>query len=165
MTGIPVDDADPANLAARFAAHIRAHPGAATDESTLAAWFGTAIAAGREIERDEILADPEKAARLAGIAGQRARTARLTALYGKPEHMNEAEAIALAALGADVTPGDVYASVYRDGEAADAFAASNLAHHGHPTLAKVQLPDGRVVGILDLRPSLERFARGEDEDP
>jgi len=67
---------------------------------------------------------------------------------------------ALVPVDPTVTADDVYASVYRDQAAADAWADANLVHNGHPTLAKVPLPDGRVIGILDLRPALRR-ARGE----
>jgi hypothetical protein len=105
--------------------------------------------------------DPGREARLAETAGQKARTARLTAEHGTPEHLSASGALALAAaahLPVDprVTADDVYASVYLDDAAADAWGESNRVHHGLPTLATVPLPDRRVVGILDLRPSLER---------
>jgi hypothetical protein len=106
--------------------------------------------------------DPEEEARLAGIAEQKARRERMTAQYGAPEQIDVADALALARTAAvpvdpALTADDwLYASVYRDDEAAGAWLESNRAHHGHPTLAKVPLPDGRVVGILDLRPDMER---------
>jgi hypothetical protein len=111
--------------------------------------------------------DPGEAARLAEIAESKARRAALTAEHGKPEHVAGSDALALARTAGipvdpRVTAGDVFAAVYRDEAAADAWAESNLTHYGHPQLAKVPLPDGRVVGILDLRPALEKFAAGEE---
>lgn|ERR1700722_6503270 len=109
--------------------------------------------------------DLEREARLAEIAERKARQARLIEQYGMPETIAAADALALARaalvplLEADpgVTADDIHASIYRDSDAARAWLESNLAHHGHPTLARVPLPDGRVVGILDLRPVLERM--------
>jgi len=94
----------------------------------------------------------------------RVRRQNLIEAHGAAEWIADADALALAAAAgvqADpaVTANDVYASIYRDDAAADAYVKSNLAHHGHPTLAKVPLPDGRVLGILDLRPALERARR------
>ena len=91
-----------------------------------------------------------------------ARRARLTETYGKPEHIGESDALALAmAAGAlpifpAVDPDDVVAHIYRDEAAADGWLDSNRLNHGHPTLAKVPLGDGRVIGILDLRPAVKR---------
>lgn len=104
--------------------------------------------------------DPRRA-RLAEIAEHGERRAQLTERHGKPVHYPEADALALAAaalIPVDPTaaPDDLYASVYRDDEAASAWLESNMISYGHPTFAKVPLPDGRVVGILDLRPALRR---------
>lgn len=95
----------------------------------------------------------------------RQRRERLTAQYGTPEKIDPSDALtlaraALAPVGPDVTPDDVWAGIYRDERAADGWLESNLVHHGHPALAKVPLPDGRVIGILDLRPMT---ARARDE--
>lgn len=108
--------------------------------------------------------DPEREARLAEIADRKARQARLAGQYGMPETISGADALALARtalvpVDPGVTADDIHASIYRDDTAADAWAESNRVHNGHPTLAKVPLPDGRVVGILDLRPALERARR------
>ncbi len=108
--------------------------------------------------------DPEREARLAEIAERHARRDRLAAQHGMPEHVSASDALALARtalvpVDPAVTADDVYASIYRDEAAADAWAESDLTHHGHPTLAKVPLPDGRVAGILDLRPAMERIRR------
>ena len=97
-------------------------------------------------------------------AEDKARQERLIAGYGTPESISVSDALALAAaaqvpVAAGVTADDVWASIYRDTAAADAWLNANLVHHGHPELARVPLPDGRVVGILDLRPSLERARR------
>ena len=97
-------------------------------------------------------------ARLTEIGGHGERQARLVAQHGMPEHISNADALALAATAlVPVEPGVtaddwIFASIYRDAAAADAWLESNLEHYGHPALARVPLPDGRVVGILDLRP-------------
>jgi hypothetical protein len=93
------------------------------------------------------------------------RRARLIEQHGMPEHISGSDALALARtsqvhVDPAATADDVHANIYRDAAAADAWLESNLTHHGHPALARVPLPDGRVVGILDLRPALER-AKGE----
>jgi hypothetical protein len=111
--------------------------------------------------------DPRKA-RLAEIAAHRERRDRLTAEHGQPVAFPASDALALAMtalipVDPAVTADDIYASVYRDEEAADAWLESNLTHYGHPALAKVPLPDGRFVGILDLRPALRREAAERDE--
>lgn len=103
--------------------------------------------------------DPEREAQQAQMAAHKARRARLIRQHGEPEGISAEEALGLARAargdgGPDVAAVDVYASVYRDEAAAAAWAKSNLIHHGHPTLAAVPLPDGRVAGILDLRPAL-----------
>ena len=114
--------------------------------------------------------DPGREARLAAIAGQKARAARLTAEHGTPEHISASGALALAeaarvAVDPSVTADDIYASVYLDDAAAGAWGESNRVHNGIPTLATVPLPDGRVVGILDLRPALERARERGREEP
>jgi hypothetical protein len=110
--------------------------------------------------------DPRRE-RMAGIAAHKARRDRLTAEHGRPVAIAASDALALAMtalvpVDPTVTADDVYASVYRDEEAADAWLESNLVHNGHPALAKVPLPDGRVIGILDLRPALARYAKGDE---
>jgi hypothetical protein len=110
--------------------------------------------------------DPGREARTAEVTAATERRARLTAEHGRPEHVSGPDALALAEgagvpVDPRVTAGDVLACIYRDEAAADAWAESNMTHYGHPLLAKVPLPDGRVVGILDLRPALEKFAQEE----
>jgi hypothetical protein len=105
--------------------------------------------------------DPGRDARLAEIAAHKKRQAKLIRQYGMPEHVSASDALAkamtaLVPVDPRVTAGDVYAFIYRDEAAADGWADSNLTHNGVPTLAKVPLPDGRVIGILDLRPALQR---------
>lgn len=105
--------------------------------------------------------DPGREARRAETAEREARRARLTAQWGEPERISPADALALARtalvpVDLSATADDVYASIYRDDAAADGWLESNLTHHGHPALAKVPLPDGRVVGILDLRPEMAK---------
>jgi hypothetical protein len=101
----------------------------------------------------------------AGQAEHAARRAALIERYGEPKPLGAADALALAAasgvhIDASVTAYQVHASLYRDAAQADAWLASNLEHYGHPTLARATLPDGRVVGILDMRPAI---ARAEQE--
>lgn len=108
--------------------------------------------------------DPDREARLAEIEDHDARRARLIEQHGEPEHISASDALALARTAlvpveVGVTADDIWASIYRDDAAAAAWLESNRVHHGHPALAKVPLPDGRVVGILDLRPELERVRR------
>jgi hypothetical protein len=108
-------------------------------------------------------ADPRKDGliRRADLAERQARRSRLAGQHGTPESISASDALALAMtalvpVDPTATADDVYASVYRDQAAADAWLESNLTCNGHPTFAKVPLPDGRVVGILDLRPALRR---------
>jgi len=102
--------------------------------------------------------------RLAEIEAHLARRADLLEHHGLPEPIDRYRAMALAqdAL-TPVDPGvaadDTYSSIYRDGAAADAWLDSNLENNGYPTLARVPLPDGRVVGILDLRSAMGRARR------
>ena len=111
--------------------------------------------------------DPDLKAARAEVAERHARRARLTGQHGKPESISPSDALALAVtalvpVDPRVTADDVYAFIYRDGEAADAWAESNRVHNGIPTLAKVPLPDGRVVGILDLRPGAKVLERSRE---
>jgi hypothetical protein len=110
--------------------------------------------------------DPDFAAFQAEQAKRRTRRDQLIAEHGRPEEISGADALALVTsarvpVDPTVTPDDVYASIYRDQEAASAWGESNRVHNGHPTLARVPLPDGRVVGILDLRPARKRMAERE----
>lgn len=114
-------------------------------------------------------ADPRKA-RVAAVAEHEERRARLYAEFGQPERLDAADALAQARaamvpVDPAVTADEVWASIYRDDAAADGWLESNLAHNGHPALAKVPLPDGRVIGIMDLRPALDRarLARAQAE--
>jgi hypothetical protein len=104
---------------------------------------------------------------MAGIAEHKARRDRLTAEHGQPVAIAASDALAMAMtalipVDPTVTADDAWASIYRDEDAADAWLESNLVHNGHPALAKVPLPDGRVIGILDLRPALARYAKGRE---
>lgn len=109
---------------------------------------------------------PRDDARLAVIAEHKARRAELISRHGMPEIIAPSDALALAMTGRipidpAATADDLWAGVYRDAEAAAAWGESNRAHYGHPTLARVPLPDGRVVGILDLRPAMRRAQAAE----
>lgn len=100
--------------------------------------------------------DSEREARLAEIAEQHARKARLEERYGVPENIAASDALRLLGITYVTDAADFIGHIYRDQEAADGWLASNLEHHGHPALGTAPLPDGRVVGILDLRPSMAR---------
>lgn len=112
--------------------------------------------------------DPDREARLAEIAEHKARQNKLSAEHGKPEWIAASDALTLGFNAGVITsvtsPSDYYASIYRDSAAADAWLESNLTHNGHPTLARFALPDGRVVGILDLRPALAESRKRAEED-
>lgn len=105
--------------------------------------------------------DPRRA-----LAEQKERRTRLEDRYGHPEQIAASDALAAAMtalipVDPDVTANDVCAFIYRDDVAADGWAESNRVHNGVPSLAKVPLPDGRVVGILDLRPAMQRALEEE----
>lgn len=103
--------------------------------------------------------DPGREARLAEIAEQKARTASLESRFGHPENIPSSDALRLLMPGVNVSgidPDDVIGHIYRDREAADGWLASNLEHHGHPAIGTAVMADGRVVGVLNLRPSLDR---------
>ena len=107
-------------------------------------------------------------ARLAELDQHLARRADLIGHHGLPEPIGAAKALALAmAARVPVDPAvaadDTYSSIYRDAVAAEAWMDSNLENNGYPALARVALPDGRVVGILDLRPALDRARRDTAE--
>lgn len=89
------------------------------------------------------------------------RRERLTAEHGKPEYIDPVDALSYASYRGlphpEVTAAEVYAFIYRDMAAAEAWGEANLTQHGHPTLARVPLDDGRVIGIIDLRPALKRM--------
>lgn len=80
--------------------------------------------------------------------------ASLRARYGRPLTADVAGALRRLGLREAVHPLDAYAFRYDSQEAADAFAVSNLEHHGHPDLGSYLADDGGVVGVLDLRPAL-----------
>ena len=106
--------------------------------------------------------------RLAEIEAHLARRADLLEHHGLPEPIAAASALAMARqslvpVEVGVTADDTYSSIYRDEAAADAWLDSNLENRGYPTLARFPLPDGRVVGILDLRPALDRARRDTAE--
>jgi hypothetical protein len=88
-------------------------------------------------------------------AEHKARQAQLIEQHGTPEHIGRQSALVIARV-TGVNPDETYAHVYRDEAAADAWLGANWDNYGHPTLARVALPDGRVLGILDLRPALAK---------
>lgn len=79
----------------------------------------------------------------------------LWARYGRPEMVDAANALQTLGIS-DPTADDVAAFRYRDREAADAYAAANLEHHGLSVLGTYEV-DGGVIGVLDLRPQLAKL--------
>jgi len=100
------------------------------------------------------------------IREHKARQAALTEEHGTPVRIAKADALGLALKAGGEHPerwppaDQVIAHIYRDPAAADAWLGSNLEHNGVPTLARFALPDGRVVGILDLRLALGTAKEG-----
>lgn len=90
---------------------------------------------------------------LADMAALREKSAALRAEHGPIATHDADTALRLIGLRDQVHPDDVFASVYPTREAADVFAAANLADYGHPTLATVAV-DGGWLGVIDLRPCL-----------
>jgi hypothetical protein len=82
------------------------------------------------------------------------RRAVLTAAHGLPRRADPGGALRVLGKRDLVHPRDVIAFVYRDQAAAEAWAASNVAHYGHPSLGLTPV-DGGVLGVLDLRGVLE----------
>jgi hypothetical protein len=87
--------------------------------------------------------------------GHAERRAKLIAEHGKPRHVDEAAALRLIGERDQVHPHDVAAFAYQDHRAEQAWAASNLKHHGHPSLGSAIGGDA-VIGVLDLRPECLR---------
>lgn len=105
--------------------------------------------------------DLEREARIAEADEHKTRQLSLIKQHGKPERIDLDEALWAIGRPTGVTAADVWASIYRDSDAADAWMKSNLEHHGHPELGRKTLEDGRVVGVLDLRPALRRLAEAD----
>lgn len=78
---------------------------------------------------------------------------QLWATYGQPTRADTAVALRTIGKGQEVHPKDAVAYLYRDQEAADAFAASNLETYGLSTLGSYATHLG-VIAVLDLRPSM-----------
>lgn len=77
--------------------------------------------------------------------------------HGTPESVRSYDALLIAMnhhVTLHVNGPDVIAYYYRDRAAAEAYAASNTEHNNAPSLAIIDLPDGRALGITDLRPAL-----------
>lgn len=91
------------------------------------------------------------------------RRRQLEDAHGRPVLAGAGDALRLLGLRDRVHPLDVIAFVYRDQAAADAWAASNADHYGHPCLGTIPV-DGGVLGVLDLRPALAREGVGP-KDP
>lgn len=78
--------------------------------------------------------------------------------YGQPTRADTAVALRTIGRRQAVHPNDAVAFLYRDQDAADAFAASNLEKNGLSTLGSYATPLG-VIAVLDLRPSQVALGR------
>jgi len=94
----------------------------------------------------------------------------LWAKYGVPTKVEASSALDELGLLGEVDPDHVVAFTYASREAADAYAAANLEHWGHPTLGTYETAHG-VVGVVDLRPAIAELDRkqadpeaGDDQD-
>jgi hypothetical protein len=85
--------------------------------------------------------------------------AELIAEHGKPRSVDVAAALRLIGKRDQVHPRDAVAFAYRDHRAAQAWAASNLEHYGHPSLGW-DVGGDAVIGVIDLRPELFRHGAG-----
>lgn len=81
--------------------------------------------------------------------------AELRERYGTPPWVDRGDALRRLGLRDSIHPDDVFACLYPSQEAAAAFAACNLEHHGHPDLGSYVTGKG-VVGVCDLRRALPR---------
>jgi hypothetical protein len=70
--------------------------------------------------------------------------------YGTPAQVRGGDALRRLGLRGTVHPDDVVAFLYPTQEAADAFAAANREHYGHPDLGSFPVPGG-VIGVSDMR--------------
>lgn len=85
--------------------------------------------------------------------------AELWRQYGRARIVDNAVALRIIGMRADVHPDDVFAACHSSVEAARASAAANREHYGHPTLAITPV-DGGVLTVVDLRPSLRERGCG-----
>lgn len=82
------------------------------------------------------------------------RREAMWARYGVPKTADTAQALRTIGRRQEVHPKDAIAFLYANQEAADAFAATNLEHHGHQSLGSYATADG-VVGVIDIRAAQE----------
>lgn len=87
------------------------------------------------------------------------RREEMWARYGVPKTVDTSVALHTIGRRQEVHPKDAIAFLYRDQEAADAFAVSNLEHYGHQSLGSYATPDG-VVGVIDIRHAQLDLGRG-----
>jgi hypothetical protein len=92
-----------------------------------------------------------------------ARHQALVARHGKPETTDRAAALRLLGKRSEIHPYDVVAYIYASRESAEGFAASNLEHHGYPSLGITETAQG-WLGIIDLRPGSVRVTDPAESD-
>jgi hypothetical protein len=81
--------------------------------------------------------------------------AELRERYGRPPRVDSGDALRRLGLRDSIHPHDAFAFLYPSQEAADAFAAANLEHYGHPDLGSYATDEG-VIGVTDLRHALPK---------
>jgi len=86
------------------------------------------------------------------------RREEMWAQYGVPQAADTATALRTIGRRQEVHPKDAIAFLYSNQEAADAFAAANLEHHGHQSLGSYATAEG-VVGVIDIRAAQEVLGR------
>jgi hypothetical protein len=89
--------------------------------------------------------------------------AELRERYGKPVQVHGGDALRQLGLRGTIHPDGVVAFLYPSQEAADAYAAGNLEHHGHTHLGSYAVAGG-VVGVADLRHALRKVTDPAEPD-
>jgi hypothetical protein len=89
--------------------------------------------------------------------------AELRERYGKPIQVHGGDALRQLGLRGTIHPDGVVAFLYPSQGAADAYAAGNLEHHGHPDLGSYEVAGG-VVGVVDMRHALPKVTDPAEPD-
>lgn len=86
--------------------------------------------------------------------GEAARRDQLTRDHGESHLADTANALRCLGLRNQIHPDDAIAFTYRNKQAAQAWQASSVEHHGL-TVAGLCEIDGEWVGVYDLRPRMK----------
>lgn len=88
--------------------------------------------------------------------------------YGIPAVMDREAALAIVGRTGQVDPADVVAMLYRDREQAAAYAWANRVHYGlttwHNSAWDRHGHGEPLVGVIDLRPAIERLEAASHAD-